>query len=212
EKHLRTLASCAEPSTVAVTCEPKQTTLAVDGTEHACPADLQLQPGDYKLTASAEGYRTRTVELTVDAGERIDREVTLSPTSPPAGGGTRSDRAFPAPGPVWYDIVRYTALGAGLGLVAGGIASDASANRRLQKLRSARRAENWSRVDRLRSRADAARTRTAILYTTGTVLTAAGAAFLFIEHPGETDPTSAARRGRFQLTVGPTGLAAHWHW
>lgn len=89
---------------VHLTLTPNDAAVAVNG-NHELAAVLKdtvfLAPGAHRLEASRPGYLTRTVDLTIAAGERRDVALELDPAPPrPTASSVASSAPLPDAGPV----------------------------------------------------------------------------------------------------------------
>jgi hypothetical protein len=131
--------------------------------------------------------------------ERCTTTSATRPT-PPAetDGGGGVGRALP-----------WVVAGVGAGLLAGGVASDATAIQRTEQLQ-----QSGSSLAELRQEADSARVRTIGLYAGGTALFVGGIIWKIATLSGPDDPSAdkSADRPRLRPTVGPraAGLRLRW--
>ena len=189
---------CPPTGTVRITCRPKEARVTVEGAgeSKACPASFELEPDSYTVTVEAEGYQASTVEVDVEWQESTERNVELV-EAPTAQGGD------------WRKYVAYGGLAVGAGLLTlGGIEEMGTAGR-LERLQSAIDAGDGGRGVEVRREARASRTRAAIFYAAGGLVTAGAGTLLVYElvSGGKT-----AESARVQPTISPKRVGVRVVW
>ncbi|MFN7133363.1 MAG: PEGA domain-containing protein, partial [Myxococcales bacterium] len=81
---LRAISKKAQLAQVAISTEPAGAELALDGrSAGATPTLLTLEPGEYTLVLSKNGFKTSQVTIHVHAGRDLDLRYPLTPASKP---------------------------------------------------------------------------------------------------------------------------------
>jgi tetratricopeptide (TPR) repeat protein len=115
---------------INLTTTPAGATITVDGEEQAgqTPMRLELDPGEHKLVVAAEGHQPKELDLTVEAGQKLEETIELIPepapeAEQPAAPPPEPEPTPPPPPPEEKSMVpAYVTLGiAGAGAVVGTI-------------------------------------------------------------------------------------------
>lgn len=115
---------------INLTTTPAGATVTVDGEqqEGQTPMGLELEPGDHKLVVTAEGYQPKELDLTVEAGQKLEEAIELVPEPAPVAEQPAEPPPEPPPQPPPPPpeeksmVPAYVTLGiAGAGAVVGTI-------------------------------------------------------------------------------------------
>ena len=200
---------CVDHGTLVVECSPPSVALEVDQKPLECGQSLDLPPGKYTLAASASGYHSQKIELVVEAGQLQHQRLALSKKQPQRPVSTDVST------PPWVTYSAWGTLGAGATLMLAGMISDAGATARQRQLDDASSRGDYQRVDALVDQAHSAQTRTAVLYTSGAVLVAAGGALWAFDHEVARwllEPTDQPVQAQIVVSEQTTGVRATLRW
>jgi tetratricopeptide (TPR) repeat protein len=167
EEALANNKECESRGQLALDCSPADAQVRLGERDLLCGDLVELKAGSHTLIASAPGHRELQVEVQVEPGSQERHEVHLTELSP------RKAKAVAAV-PDWLTYSAYGGMGLGATLLVAGLASDASATSRQEELHQAHSRGEFERTNQLVSEAESARTRTAVLYTSGAIVAAAG--------------------------------------
>lgn len=67
--------------TIDITVAPAVAKVMLDGREYAATREYKIQPGEYEVVVTAEGFETKTGRLVAVAGERVEIALYLEPTA-----------------------------------------------------------------------------------------------------------------------------------
>ena len=192
---------CKPRGAVVVACEPANLQLQTGEREIACGQEITIEAGSHTLLASAQGYRDLEVQINVEPGGKYSHEVALTKLPP-----QKPEEITVVP--KWMSYTAYGSVGAGAALLVAGFASDLSAAGRQEELQQAHAAGEVARANRLVEEAEASQTRTAVMYTSGAILAAAGGLLWIYDEEAANwladDQRSAVQP---QVSVGPEGAS-----
>lgn len=171
EQSLENNKLCKSWGQLTLDCEPANAGARAGKTELSCGQPIKIEAGKHTLVASAPGYRDLQMTVTIEPGSDLAHELTL--TEIPPGETPRVEV------PRWMTYSAYAGMGTGAALIFAGVISDAGAPSRQEDLHQAHTQGQSARTNRLVDEAESARTRTALLYTSG-VLLAAGGTLLWV--------------------------------
>lgn len=182
---------CVEEGTVQVSCAPENITLTVtpldaDGTRQtaeqmACPLSAKLPVGRYEISAAAVDHEPSAQIIEVRRDETQNLRLNLE----------RAETRLLDP--KTEEILIYTTLGVGAATLAAGVISDYTAVGRLDELRAAQHRQDTRLIDELRDEADAASTRSAVLYGVGALILAGGVTWKIIQMTLSAEPPPRAQ-------------------
>ena len=115
---------------IAIVSTPAGAQVTVDGQPQMgeTPMTLKLKPGAHKVTVAAAGYETKTLDLDVKAGDKVEQKVELNSAEmlpppepvPAAPAPEPAPTPPPAPPPAKSKVPAYITLGvAGAGAIVG---------------------------------------------------------------------------------------------
>lgn len=198
---------CPEPGTLEVACKPEDMTAEVwvAGHDADCPANLELEPGEYPMRVGAPGYRPNRTEIEIRPGETTREIITLEARPAPdhPNSASQSGRR------VDTRITQIAGLIVGGGLISAGLGSDLTARRRIRDLERARKQNDRARIADLQKEADRAQTRTVIFYAAGGAVTLAAGAWLTADLLASDDNDA---RVAYEIQLRPTGIAGNIRW
>ena len=82
---------------LGVKCSPPATVTIAGDEKGQTPLDLELQPGDYAIEFTAEGYLPKTEKVTIAKGETVRLSTRLKKMRKSGGGGGGGDKPASTP-------------------------------------------------------------------------------------------------------------------
>lgn len=156
--------NCSKNAELLLECTPDDLTITAGGHSVECSAPLELEPGEYRMRASRDGYESATVYIDLDPGDEIERTIELDPRG--------EDRD-----PLLYSGIASLVLG-GIGL-GSGMYQETTTGPRARQLIEARNEDDRQRIDALRSDAELSRTIAITSYGIGVAAVATGLGLLW---------------------------------
>jgi hypothetical protein len=184
---------CRSFGTLDLTCDPSGATVQIGDKSLSCPLRQKLSPGDVQLVVSAPGRAEQTVEVSLAAGQVVERSIWLDSSGVAAGDDSVTPPGESPEATPWMKYTAYGSIGVGAALLVGGLASDYSAQSRADEFVAANEGGDRARAQTLKSEADSAQVRTVVLYSAGTVLLGGGIALWAIDAQQEGDDAASVR-------------------
>lgn len=214
ERGLGRLDDCVERAQLSVQCTPEGGEFFLDGEAQSCPFEADVEVGERELKLSAQGYQSerRIVEVLPLEGAQVSmvlQEQEEEEEEAPAKVEIREPKAQKEKIPpvvLWTRVGGYTALGLGVGALAGGVISDLSAGGRVSEMAQSYEDGDFSRIEELERMANSARLRTILLYSGGALFIATGIVLSAVDVAPIPDAAD------FVVGLSPQGLWARMRW
>lgn len=206
QQELRDIRPCPDEGRVIVECGDTDRDIIVelrrDGSterEGLCPANWKVPEDRYELIARSGDIPSARQTISVHRGKTTEESVEI---------GIADDQSTRSTLPPWTRYASYGSLAVGAGLVTAAVISDMGAPERAAQLRQAR--ENQHNVEEWIAYNEAIRARTIFFYTSGAILTVAGASLLTWNLLGRSGGTEESLR--WSLRPSPTGFSLQIRW